>query len=199
MTDDQFEEFMAVYVAYWPDAPLLGPATLGIWRQKLDQVDERALVAALETLFHDGSHFAPALGELVRRAHDLADDTPPWEVAWAEIRAAAAEHGRAGNWREIPWSHPVIGEVVGLIGWRDVCDSEVGGTTFAAQARRAYEGTRARAQEGERYATIQGFDLPNLQARGGFHPVGESSQDLLSRLKDRSPTDGGSQIKEASA
>lgn len=199
MTDDQFEEFMAVYVAYWPDAPLLGPATLGIWRQKLDQVDERALVAALETLFHDGSRFAPALGELVRRAHDLADDTPPWEAAWAEIRAAAAEHGRVANWREIAWSHPVIGEAVGLIGWRDLCDSEAGDTTFAAQARRAYEGVRVRAQEGERYATIRGFDLATLQPRGGFQIVGDTGRAFLSRLKDRAPAGGGSQPEEASA
>ena len=200
MTDVQFDEFMAVYMAYWPEAPILGPGAMTIWRQKLDQVDERGLVAALETLFHDGSHFAPALGELVRRAHDLADDTPPWEVAWAEIRAAAAEHGRAANWREIPWSHPVIGEAVGLIGWRDLCDSEVGDTTFAAQARRAYEGIRARAQEGDRYATIQGFDLPNLQARGGFHLVGESAQDLLSHIKNRPPSSvDGADTGEVSA
>lgn len=185
MTDDQFEEFIAVYRAYWPDAAPLGSATLVIWRQELDQVDEQALVTALKTLLHDGSHFAPALGELIRRAHDLNDDTPPWEVTWAEIRAAAAEHGRAGNWREIPWSHPVIGEVVSLIGWRDLCDSEAGDTTFAAQARRAYEGVRVRAQEGDRYATLTGLDLPALRARDGFEPTGPNVRQLFAPPKGR--------------
>jgi hypothetical protein len=197
MTDSQFDEFMALYRAYWPDASLLGPAVLRVWRQKLDQVDERSLVAALETLFHDGSHFAPALGELVRRAHDLADDTPDWDVAWAEIRAAAAEHGHSVDWRTIPWSHPLVGEAVGLIGWWDICDSEAGDTTFAAQARRAFDSARLRAQEGQRYVTITGFDLPTLQARGGFQLVGQSAQDLLSHLKGRPPTEGGNKIGEA--
>jgi hypothetical protein len=185
VTDDQFEEFIAVYRAYWPDAAPLGASTLVIWRQKLDQVDEQAVVAALETLFHDGSHFAPALGELVRRAHDLAHDTPPWEAAWAEIRAAAAEHGRAANWREIAWSHPVICDAVGLIGWRDLCDSEAGDTTFAAQARRAYEGVRVRAQEGQRYASITGLDLPALRARDGVEPTGPNVLSLFTPPKGR--------------
>lgn len=191
MTDIQFDDFMAMYRAYWPDASLLGPVVLRVWRQKLDQVDDQALVAALETLFHDGSHFAPALGELVRRAHDLADDTPDWAMAWAEIRAAVAEHGRAANWREIPWSHPVIGEAVGLIGWRDLCDSEAGDTTFAAQARRVFESTRLRTQEGERYATITSFDLPTLQARGGFELVGETGQNLVSLFKGQHSATSG--------
>lgn len=200
MTDDQFEEFIAVLRAYWPDAAPLGSATLVIWRQKLDHVDEQALVPALETLLHDGSHFAPALGELIRRAHDLADDTPDWDVAWAEIRAAAADRGHSVDWRTIPWSHPVICEAVGLIGWRDICDSEAGDTTFAAQARRAFDSARLRTQKGQRYSTIQGFDVPNLQARGGFHLVGESAQDLLSRIKNRPPSSvGGENTGEASA
>jgi hypothetical protein len=198
MTDVQFDDFMAVYVAYWPEAPILGSASLGIWRQKLDQVDERALVAALETLFHDGSHFAPALGELVRRAHDLADDTPDWGMAWAEIRAAVVEHGHSVDWRTIPWSHPLLGEAVALIGWRGICQSEVGDTTFAAQARRNFESARLRAQEGQRYAAITGFDMPALQVQGRFQPVGKSAQNPLSLFEDRPPTDSGSQIREAS-
>jgi hypothetical protein len=199
VTDDQFEEFVAVYRAYWPDAAPLGPATLVIWRQKVDQVEERALVAALETLFHDGAHFAPALSELVRRAHDLADDTPDWDEAWAEIRAAAAEHGRLADWRELPWSHPVVAEAVGLIGWRDLCDIEAGDTTFAAQARRAFESARRRAQQGQRYAAITGFDLPGLRSRGSFQRVDRSAGAFLPWLKDGRPSKDGTEALERPA
>jgi hypothetical protein len=87
---------------------------------------------------------------------------------------------------------------VALIGWRGICQSEVGDTTFAAQARRNFESARLRAQEGQRYAAITGFDMPALQVQGRFQPVGKSAQNPLSLFEDRPPTDSGSQIREAS-
>ena len=80
------------------------------------------LAAAME---HIGrSAFFPSAGELREAACGLieaAQSVPDPYQAWADVKRAMKQIGHKG---EPQFSHPLIGEVVELFGWVDLCQSD---------------------------------------------------------------------------
>jgi hypothetical protein len=78
--------------------------------------------AALEHISH--STYFPAIAELRSAAFDILEAISPLPSdyeAWAEVQA---EIRRAGHYGRPQFSHVLIEQVVGLLGWRYLCLSE---------------------------------------------------------------------------
>jgi len=147
VTVDQLTECFAAIAVLWPhfDAP---PATFALGQRLLGPMDARAVAAAIEQLALEGREFAPPLGLVARRAHELVREVhgervPDAAQALHEVYDRIARVGFYG----IPtWSHPAIGAAVEAMGgWPSTCRDD-NPEAYRAHFLRVYDTVRGRLE-----------------------------------------------------
>jgi hypothetical protein len=134
MTGPEVVQLFALISTYWPNfhvpkAPEAAVAFRDAWLRLLSDLDNAAVVAAVDSLAAEARDFPPPPGVIRHRAVQLQAGAggPGVDEAWAEVQA---EIGRVG-WtvaldpdRKPLFSHPSITATVEAMGWKTLCESE---------------------------------------------------------------------------
>jgi hypothetical protein len=134
MTDQELVQILALVSTYWPHFQLPDDRQeLLTWRKAwgrlLSDLDNAAVVAAVDSLAAEARDFAPPPGVIRHRAVQLqaGPGAPGVDEAWAEVQAEIARVG----WtvaldpdRKPLFSHPSISAAVDAMGWQTLCESE---------------------------------------------------------------------------
>jgi hypothetical protein len=184
VTESELETVLATRATLWAGAvdPERG-LQQSAWLRVLTGVTLEECLTALEVLSRRGERFPPTVGLIAKSALDLRVDETVWAEVWAEIlehvRNIPDLRPKQGTvWpAERPWSVPLIGELVELVGWETIgqChDDDI--RTLEAQCREKYKTLASRAKEDEVLAPLGGGSarLEAARARSGFVPIGES-------------------------
>lgn len=115
----------------------------------LADLDPAALKAAVKQHIAT-SKFPPTIAELRQGAATVSGPAlPSYADAWEEV---LGEVRRVGYLGMPSFSHPLIAKAVAVMGWRDLCASEVSETaTWRAQFRDIYNSYAARAAQEAAY------------------------------------------------
>ena len=126
MTRDDVVRLIAVIKGLWPgwsSAPGSKDALTSmaaVWLPLLSDIHPDVAAAAVQALAADGREFPPAVGQIRRRAVELASPSLPGaDEAWTEIQQGVQRYGL--NAGPPAWSHPTITDTVQALGWRDLC------------------------------------------------------------------------------
>lgn len=147
MTRTELDQCYDAMVALWPHFKPL-PATFALGDRLLGPMDARAVAAAIEQFAFEGREFAPPLGLVARRAHELATQVhgrsvPDAHQALGEVTEWIRKVGIYGT---PEWSHPAIGGTVeALGGWEATCLDD-NPEAYRAHFLRLYEVMRARVE-----------------------------------------------------
>lgn len=157
MTGAEIRRLLAFLVASYPRAEV-GDETIQAYEVMLRDLPyreaQRAVVEHVAT-----SRFWPTIAEIRTAVAEGSVAAPPVGVAWAEVRKQIAAVGRTGSPH---FSHSLIAETVGSIGWRELCDS-TSQTTDRAHFRDQYRQARTERVRGENLATITAARAPALE------------------------------------
>ena len=184
MTGSELETVLATRATFWPGGvdPERG-LQQDAWLRVLTGLTLEECLTALEVLSRRGERFPPPVGLMAKTALDLRVDETVWAEVWAEIlehvkNLPDLEPKLGTVWpAERPWSRPMIGKLVDLVGWETIgqCyDEDI--RTLEAQCREKYKTLVERAKEDEVLAPLGGesMRLEAARARSGFVPLGES-------------------------
>lgn len=147
MNTEQLDFVYQMVLAAWP-ASKATPATFVLAERLLLPLDAVAVAAAIEQLSLEGREFAPTMGQVARRAHEVLAEVngttvPDGQQALAEVYDQIARVGRYGD---PTWSHPAIGATVGAMGgWAATCGDD-NREAFRAHFLRMYETMRGRLE-----------------------------------------------------
>ena len=131
MMKSEVLKLVTVTQTLWPNWK--GPETadqmtlvVDTWQAILDDVPTDLALASVRALATSGREFAPPVGMIRQKAVDLVsaaggDRAPDVDVAWGEVRQAAASRGYQAG--QADWSHPAIAAAVASIGWKELCHS----------------------------------------------------------------------------
>jgi hypothetical protein len=134
MTGPEVVQLFALISTYWPNFHVPNRAEAAqafreAWLRLLGDLDNAAVVAAVDSLAAEARDFPPPPGVIRNRAVQLqaGPGVPGVDEAWAEVQA---EIGRVG-WtvaldpsRRPQFSHPSITAAVEAMGWQTLCESE---------------------------------------------------------------------------
>jgi len=184
MTEAELALLLATRATLWPASvdPEAG-LQQAAWMRVLSGVTFEECLTALEVLARRGERFPPPVGLLAKTALDLRVDETVWAEVWDEILEhvknlpdLVAKQGTVWP-AERPWSKPMIGRLVELVGWATIGQCyEEDLRVLEAQCREKYRTLIERAKEDEALAPLPGSS-PRLEAarvRTGFVSVGES-------------------------
>lgn len=147
MTLDELHMCFAMVSAAWPHSKPM-PETFALGQRLLSPLDVRAVTAAIEQFSLEGREFAPPLGLVAKRAHELAakaagEGIPDPQEALAEVYQRIQ---RGGFYSTPEWSHPAIGATVEAMGgWEATCLDE-NPEAFRAHFLRLYGTVQARTE-----------------------------------------------------
>lgn len=86
----------------------------------------------------------PTPGSIRQEAARVTDPgVPDADEAWAEVIRKVRS---CGHWGSPEWSHPLVAQAVGTIGWLDICAAEEGGVV-RAHFLRVYEAIHRRRRD----------------------------------------------------
>lgn len=147
MTTEEMHLCFAMVTAAWPHYKPI-PETFSLGQRLLGPLDARAVAAAIEQFSLEGREFAPPLGLVARRAHELVahvrgESVPDAHQALGEVQDRIR---RVGSYGTPEWSHPAVGATVDAMGgWRSACRDD-NPEAFRAHFLRLYDVMRARVE-----------------------------------------------------
>lgn len=147
MTDTELQNCFAMIVAAWPHFKPL-PETFTLGERLLAPMDAQAVAAAIEQFSLEGREFAPPLGLVAKRAHELLEhvngrQVPDAHQAMTEVYDRIS---RVGIYQTPAWSHPAIGATIeALGGWEATCLDD-NPEAFRAHFIRLYETMKGRVE-----------------------------------------------------
>lgn len=147
MNRAELDQCYDAMVALWPHFKPR-PTTFALGDRLLGPLDARAVAAAIEQFSLEGREFAPPLGLVARRAHELVtqvrgESVPDAHQALSEVTEWIRKVGVYGT---PEWSHPAIGGTVeALGGWEATCLDD-NPEAYRAHFLRLYEVMRARVE-----------------------------------------------------
>jgi hypothetical protein len=104
--------------------PIFKPidATYEVWERLLGDLDNGAVIAAIDSLAAEGREFAPSPGQVRQKAIEISNPAiPTADEAWAEILSEVHRVGYVGT---PSFSHETIERAVRTFGWRSICSEE---------------------------------------------------------------------------
>lgn len=147
MSRDELRQCFAMIVAAWPHFKPL-PETFKLGERLLAPMDARAVAAAIEQFSLEGREFAPPLGLVARRAHELCSEVNGTKVPDAHhaMTEVYDRISRVGIYGTPTWSHPAIGATIeALGGWEAACLDD-NPEAFRAHFIRLYETMKGRVE-----------------------------------------------------
>jgi hypothetical protein len=184
VTDSELEMVLGTRATFWPGGvDPEGGLQRDAWLRVLAGLTLEECITAMEVLSRRGERFPPPVGLVAKTALDLRVDETVWAEVWAEIldhvhNAPDKVLIQGTIWpAERPWSVPLIGKLVELVGWETIgqcCDEDL--RTLEAQCREKYKPLVSRAKEYEALAPLGGGSarIEAARARSGFVPLAES-------------------------
>ena len=121
LTWEQFRDGIAILLAAFPK---LEPDEVMVkyWYLLLQDLSSEALRRGVLTVCQLHRELYPGTNPIALiRAYALPDEAPSSCLAWMEVHKAVRD---IGPYARPTFSHPRIAEVVEMIGWRRLCDSE---------------------------------------------------------------------------
>jgi hypothetical protein len=146
VTREELDQCFATLVAAWPHFDP-NPQTFELAERLLMPLPFAVVGAAIAEFALTGREFAPPIGLLARRSHELAaeargDHLPDADEALTEVYEQLA---RVGIYRTPTWSHPAIAATIAAFGgWEQVCLND-NPEAFRAHFMRLYDMSRQRA------------------------------------------------------
>lgn len=147
MSRDELRQCFAMIVAAWPHFKPL-PETFKLGERLLAPMDGRAVAAAIEQFSLEGREFAPPLGLVARRAHELCAEANGTKVpdAHQAMTEVYDRISRVGFYGTPMWSHPAIGATIeALGGWEATCTDD-NPEAYRAHFIRLYETMKGRVE-----------------------------------------------------
>ncbi len=147
MTVTELDFCYQMVLAAWPHTRPT-PATFALAERLLLPLDARTVAAAIEQFSLDGREFAPTMGQVARRAHEVAMQVagvtvPDGQQALSEVHDRISRVGRYGD---PTWSHPAVAAAVGAMGgWEATCGSN-NPEAYRAHFLRVYDTLRGRLE-----------------------------------------------------
>jgi hypothetical protein len=134
MTGREIVDLFALISTYWPNFHMpkdaqAATAFRAAWLRLLGDLDNAAVVAAVDSLAAEARDFAPPPGVIRHRAVQLqaGPGAPGVDEAWAEVQNEIARAGwtvALDSDRKPLFSHPSISAAVEAMGWQTLCESE---------------------------------------------------------------------------
>lgn len=134
MSGAEVVQLFALISTYWPNfhvpkGPEAAVAFREAWLRLLGDLDNAAVVAAVDSLAAEARDFPPPPGVIRNRAVQLqvGPGGPGMDEAWAEVQAEIARVGWTGALdpaRKPLFSHPSITAAIEAMGWQTLCESE---------------------------------------------------------------------------
>lgn len=145
---EQVQKLLDIIVDAYPQFEL-SPGRIDLYKKMLSDLDVEALAAAVKQHIAT-SKFPPTIAELRQGAATVSGPAlPSYADAWEEV---LGEVRRVGYLGAPSFSHPLIAKAVAVMGWRDLCASDVSETaTWRAQFRDIYNSYAARAAQEAAY------------------------------------------------
>lgn len=209
MNQIELDQCYDAMVALWPHYKPV-PATFALGERLLGPMDAQAVAAAIEQFSLEGREFAPPLGLVARRAHELlagvnGTAVPDGHQAIAEVYEWIRKVGVYGT---PEWSHPAIPATIeALGGWEATCGDD-NPEAWRAHFLRLYEIVRARTEREalvapslrelrEARAERPALPAPEREAVEVYVPpagrVLENRAELLAELRRDERSDAGPQ------
>lgn len=135
MTPEDSARLITRLAVTWPNYkmptdPDLLALTVEVWCDELDGIAAPEAVQAVKSLSAEGGKFAPAVGEIRKRALELRQQVtgsggvPSGADAWAEVLQLIQRRGHIRPPEAEHCSHPAIFKAVETFGWMNLCLSE---------------------------------------------------------------------------
>lgn len=144
MNDQAWQAFEAALVVGWPDQDPLPPSVMAGWRTILEGIPPEQLMLAVRSFVTSGDRFRPNVGQLLRKARELADPIPTAAEVFDELVAKA---NRTVPPEEITWSHPVVLEVAKRLGWSRFCTASADDSSWRYAVRELHEALSERHRQ----------------------------------------------------
>ena len=179
MTREETKTVINAATVLWPHSPVvptgLEVLAVDLWWQLLGDLDQSAVLAALQTFATEGAQHSPPGGTFrartVQMLTELDGTRPPlFGDAWHEVTGQIVRVGRTGD---PVWSHPAIAETVASIGWTNLCNANNVDVSLA-HFRRIYEAYAARQVV---QASLAPGVRSTLQALAGRLTLGRGDDD----------------------
>jgi hypothetical protein len=135
MTPEDVARLLTRLTVTWPNFKLPGdPETLAVmievWCEALEGVSNPEATAAVKSLMSEGGAFAPAVGQVRRRALELRQQVtgqggpPSGAEAWSEVLELIRGRGYMLAPEAQHCSHPAVHRAIEVFGWMNLCKSE---------------------------------------------------------------------------
>jgi len=148
VTPSELVELLGAVNRRWPHHPV-PTASYPVWAEDLRELDFGLAAGAIREMARDGRDFPPTSGQVYARLVEVADTTPGWTVAWAEITRRATTPREPthydpaiGDWAyppPEPWSDPLVQAVAERIGLSRIAQRRTDDRGIERAAREAYE------------------------------------------------------------
>ncbi len=155
MTEAETTKVLTILRSVWPDTKI-DQHTITAYHWALGEKSYQDIEQAAKVWMRTGKFF-PKPAELLEilSVNKTAGDVVV-EAAWGEVMQQAGSVGHRG---QPTFSHPLIGEAVRAIGWRDICLTDYADYgTLRAQFRDALRGLKNRAVSREQIGTVTFLD-----------------------------------------
>jgi hypothetical protein len=169
-TEEKVLQVLEVLTVVFPNYALNSQA-VGVYVRLLADIPDEVLGQAALDLLSRSTYF-PTIAELRTAALDLLEAVDPFPSeyeAWGEVQEQISQVGHSG---EPTFSHPLVGRVVDILGWRYLCLSA---ETVADRAHffQAYKSlAQDHRRDSRRLAEVKAFLLASRQQL----PGGSSSE-----------------------
>lgn len=135
MTPEDSARLITRLAVTWPNYkmptdPDLLALTVEVWCDELDGIAAPEAVQAVKSLSAEGGKFAPAVGEIRKRALELRQQTtgsggpPSGAEAWSEVLTLIQRRGYMHAPEAKDCSHPAVHRAIEVFGWMNLCKSE---------------------------------------------------------------------------
>lgn len=144
----------------WPDT------SIAAYYDDLKDADAGHVLAAVQTVYRDGREWPPTGAQILQQLARLELDAPGFGKAWRLILRSVSKFGLVDETLALEWleaQHPLTARLAREIGFREICMSEGGDTTFQAQCRGKWEALVLRGERDRTWAGIEGRGLPALR------------------------------------
>jgi hypothetical protein len=137
----------------WPHQPVLpGAAREGY--PFLAHLSPEQVKTSIDALLMDGLEFAPTAGQIILKAAELQEPRLLFGEAYAEIQHNVRIYGNNRSADEIPWSSPLVAELVRQKGWTEMCLTTDDPSTVEAQTRMLWDALKRRRIQDRAYRPL---------------------------------------------
>jgi hypothetical protein len=153
MTLSEWLRECARMTSLWPHQPV-PPTAAQEWYPFLTHLPVEQVRTAIDALMADGREFAPTAGLILVKVAELHEPRLLFGEAYSEIQANIRLYGHDRDPETIPWSSPLIGELVRHKSWQYLCLTTDDPSNVEAQCRMLWDALKRRRIQDRAYMPL---------------------------------------------